>query len=442
MPRRKKEDQPQEDIRSIKTPPLIMGMKDVLPTDARYWEFVERTVVKLIDDYSFKRIETPVIEKYELFNHTLFKQSGLAEKEVFSFIDRGEKLALRPEATTSIARAFVSHNMVNQTMPMKVYYWGPMFRQNRVEENTFRQFTQVGFEIIGDATAAIDAELIILGHYLLKNLMLESEIHLNSLGCAVCRPEYKKTLSGFLKSKRSAVCADCRKSAGRDPMHFFSCTNPKCLKLREEMPQTIDWLCDECRSHLFKVLEYLDELKIPYRLDPFLLRTFDYYSKTVFEITTKTDEENTTPVVLAGGGRYDYLIEMVGGVRTPAAGFAFGLERIVNQMKNSKIEVPAGPAPDVFVTQLSEQARQKAFAIYEKIRHEDFTVRANFSKSSLKAQLELAKKANAKLVLIFGQKEIVEGTVLLRDLESGIQEVINQNRIVVEVKKRLKEKKD
>lgn len=440
MPRRKKEDQPQEEIKKIKTPPLVMGMKDVLPSDERYWSFMERALRRVIEDYSYKKIDTPVVEKFELFNHTLFKQSGLADKETFNFLDRGEKLALRPEATTSIARAFVDHNMGNHTLPLKVYYWGPMFRQGKVEDNNYRQFTQVGFEIIGDQNAAIDAELIITAHYLLKNTLLDTEVRLNSLGCVSCRPEYKKALTGFIKSKRAAVCADCRKVAVRDPLKFVACANNKCTKLKEEMPQTIDWLCDDCRNHLFRVLEYLDELKIAYKLDPFLLRTFDYYSKTVFEITTKPTDEKSEPVVLAGGGRYDYLIEMLGGDRMPAAGFALGLERVVNQMKAEKCEIPNPPAPDVFVAQLSEQARQKAFKYFEDIRHEGFSARANFSKSSLKAQLDQAKKVGAKLVLIFGQKEVVEGTVLLRDLDSGIQEVINHGKIVGEVKKRLREK--
>lgn len=440
MPRRRKEEQPQEEIKVIKRPPLVMGMRDVLPSDEKYWNFVESEVRRLIDDYSFKRITTPILERFELFNHTLFKQSGLAERELFYFSDRGEKLALRPEATSSITRAFIEHNMASQTMPMKVYYWGSMFRQGKVESNRLREFTQVGFEIFGEAAAPIDAELIIVAYYLLKNLNLEAEVRLNSLGCVVCRLEYSKALAGFLKSKRAALCLDCRKRGTKDPLKFLACKNPRCQKLKEDMPQTVDWLCDDCRSHLFKVLEYLDELKIPYRLDSHLLRTFDYYSKTIFEIITH-DEKNEE-VTLAGGGRYDYLVEMLGGPSTPAVGFALGLERVINQMKIAKCEIPPPPAPDVFVAQLSEQARQKAFAFFEQLRRENFRVRTNFSKSSLKAQLDMAKRLGAKIVLIFGQKEVIEGTVLLRDLDSGIQEVINLNKMVSEVKRRLKERKD
>lgn len=441
MPRRKKGEQPQEEIRKIKTPPLLKGARDVLPADERHWDFVESEMRRTIKDYSFKRIQTPLLEKYELFNHTLFRQSSQTEKEVFSFIDRGEKVALRPDATASVARAYIEHNMANQPGPQKLYYWGAAFRQGKMETNRLRQFTQIGFEIIGDKSAAIDAELIIIGHYLFKNLGLFPEIRLNSLGCVVCRLEYAKALAGYLKSKRAALCVDCRKRAGRDPIKFLLCKNPKCLRLREDAPQTVDWLCDECRNHLFRVLEYLDELKIPYNLDSGLVRTFDYYTKTVFEFRLPADNPEAEPVTLAGGGRYDYLIEMLGGESTPGAGLTLGLERVVNEMKNRKCELPFVPAPQVFVAQISELARQKAFGFFESIRKEGFSVKANFSKSSLKAQLDMANKLGATLVLILGQKEVTEGTVLLRDLESGIQEVVNFNRVVPEIKKRLKETK-
>lgn len=449
MPRRKKDNRQLEEVRTIKTPPLVKGMKDVLPGDGKYWDFIEEEVKRVVRDYSFRRIYTPVMEKYELFNHTLFKHGGMFEREGFYFIDRGEKLALRPDCTASISRAFIEHSLDNQPLPMKLYYSGPVFRQGRVEEERLRQFTQLGFEIIGDKSPAIDAELIIIAHYLLKNLRVENEVRLNSLGCAACRPEYTKALLGFLKSKRSAICLDCRKRSLKDPMKFLICGNTKCVRVREDAPQIIDWLCDECRNHLFKVLEYLDELKIPYRLDSTLLRTYDFYNKTVFEINPLTKdkevkdsqtEEVEEILSLAGGGRHDSLIEMIGGKSMPAAGFSIGMERLVNQMKHSKNEIPGLSGPDVFVTQIGEQARQKVFSFFEKLRAEGLHVRANFSKSSLKAQLDIAIKAGAKLILILGQKEVMEGTVLLRDVDSGIQEVVNVNRIVAEIKKKLKDK--
>lgn len=438
MPRRKKEEQPQEEIKKIKTPAIVDGSKDSLPSDAKYWDFVEDQVRSAIHDHSFIRMRTPVIEKYELFNHTLFKQSGALEKEVFSFIDKGQKLILRPEMTSSIARAFVSHNMASQTLPLKVYSWGPVFRQARADLNRLRQFMQASFEIVGDRSPAVDSELIIVAHYLLNNLNLSTEVVVNSAGCVVCRPEYSKALSGYLKTKRAAICVDCRKRTTKDPLRFLSCESNKCLRLKEDAPQTVDWLCDECRNHLFRVLEYLDESKVPYRLDSGLVRTYDYYCKTIFEIYQSGEGVERVP--LAGGGRYDYLIEMLGGNSTPAAGFAIGLERVINALKVSKVEIPKIEGPDVFVAQIGEQARQKVFAFFENLRKQDFSVKGNFSKSSLKAQLDQAIKIGAKFVLILGQKEVAEGTVLLRDLDSGIQEVINRSKIIQEIKKRLKER--
>ena len=437
MPRRKKEDQPQEEIKKIKTPQLVEGMRDILPADEKYWNFVQDKIRSVLNDYSFKMMNTPVVEKYELFNHTLFKQYGTLEREAFYFIDHGQKLILRPEATSSIARAFVEHNMNNQTPPIKVYNWGPMFRQGRIDDNKLRQFTQVSFEIFGESAAAIDAELIIIGYFLLKNLGLEAEVVLNSVGCLVCRLEYSKALGGYLKSKRSALCADCRKRINKDPLKFLTCENSKCQRFKEDAPQTVDWLCDDCRNHLFHVLEYLDQLKIPYRLDSNLIRTFDYYNKTVFEIVSQV--EGQEKISLIAGGRYDYLTEMLGGSRVPAAGMAIGLERLINQLKNSKIEIPTAAAVDIYFAQIGEQARQKSFAFYEELRKEEFSVKANFSKGNLKAQLDSAIKLKAKYVLILGQKEVAEGTIILRDLDSGIQEVVNITKVIKELRKRLSE---
>ncbi len=440
MPRRKKQEQPKEEIKKIKTPHLLEGFKDILPADDKYWNFVENEVRKIIHDYSFRRVETPVLEKYELFNHTLFKRSGILDKESFNFIDKGYKVIMRPDATASVARAFIEHNMINQVMPVKLYHWGKMFRQGKIEEDKLRQFTQVSFEIIGDSSPFLDAELIILAYFLLKKLGIDTEVKLNSLGCTVCRPEYAKALSGFIKSKRATVCAECRKKATRDPFYFLNCTNNKCQRVRDEAPQMVDWLCDNCRDHLFRVLEYLDELKIPYKLAPSLFRNFDYYSKTVFELQT-LEEEDKKSVVLVGGGRYDDLIEMLNGPSTPGAGFSLGIEKAINQIKARKVELPKPEAPDLFMAQISEQARKKAFVFYEELRKEGFSVKANFSKSSLKAQLDIATKMGAKLVLILGKKEASEDTILLRDVASGIQEVVNIKKVLPEIKKRLKEKR-
>jgi len=440
MPRRKKEDLPQEEVKVIKTPPLVKGMRDILPNEEKYWDFVEEQIRRIVSDYSFRRIATPILEKFELFNHTLYKQSGIAEKELFYFIDKGEKLALRPEATAAVARAYLEHNLNNQTPPLKVYYQGPMFRQVKGDSEKLRQFTMAGFEIIGDKNPALDAECIIIAYFLMQRLKLAVDVKLNSVGCQVCRPEYAKALFGYLKTKRAMICPDCKKRTVKDAIKFNICKNPKCVKAREDAPQMMDWLCDDCRNHLFKVLEYLDELKIPYQLDPSLLRTYDYYNRTVFEVFPANRQADEELLTLASGGRYDTLIQMIGGNPTPATGFSIGLERLINMMKLTRAEIPAHPSLDVFVAQISELARQKTFAFFEALRAENFSIRANLSKSNLKGQLELAAKYNSKIVLILGQKEVLEGTVIMRDMESGNQEVVNMARVVIEVKKKLKEK--
>ena len=335
--------------------------------------------------------------------------------------------------------AYIMHSMNNQMVPVKLYAWGPMFRQCKTDDNKLRQFQQVSFSIFGDGTPAIDAEIMIVAHSLLRNLGLETEIWVNSLGCNVCRLEYSKALSGYIKNKRTLVCQDCRKRAQKEPLKFLSCENAKCQKAREDAPQTVDWLCDDCRNHLFHVLEYLDEAKIPYKLDSSLLRGYDYYNRTIFEINMLGEKGD---VPLCGGGRFDYLVEMIGGTRTPGVGFSIGLERVINELKKRKVELPAPEQPDVFLAQISEQARKQVYAFYEELRKEKkLIVRANFSKSSLKAQLDIATKLKSRLVLILGQKEVSEGTIILRDMESGIQEVINITKAVKEVKNVLRLKK-
>ena len=275
MPRRKKEEQPREQIKTIKTPSLARGMKDFLPADEKYYDYLENEIGRLVRDYSFKRIITPVLERYELFNHTLYKQFGAFERDAIYFVDHGEKVCLRPEMMSAICRSYIEHNMAVQPLPIKLYYIAPVFRQGRGDAGKQRQFLQAGFAIIGDKAPAIDAELIIISHFLLKNVGLSAEVKLNSLGCPICRPGYKKALQEYLRFKRNMVPAELRKIVAKEPLKVFTCSGQKCQKLIEDAPQVVDYLCDDCRAHLFKVLEYLDELQVAYKLDPAFSPEFD-----------------------------------------------------------------------------------------------------------------------------------------------------------------------
>jgi len=437
MPRRKKSDEPEIEIKSIKTPQLVRGMKDILPVDQKYWYFIRDQLRSFADDYSYKRIDTPILENTILFTHAIGKQTDVVEKEMFSFVDKGgDKIVLRPEGTAPVARAYIGHGMLNLPQPVKLYYIGPMFRHERPQAGRQRQFYQVGFEIIGDAAPAIDAEAILIATNFFREIGIDVNVQVNNIGCLSCREGFKRALLEYYKNKKAALCGDCKKRLMRNPLRVLDCKNPKCAKLKENAPQTVDHLCDDCRDHFFRTLEYLDEIEIPYNLNSFLVRGLDYYNRTVFEIWEKDDE--TGQNALGGGGRYDYLIEMLGGRETPACGFAIGIERAISTIKAKKIEIPEKPKPDVFLAQLGELARKRAMLFFEELRKSGLRVMANFSKASLKSQLELANKLGAKYVLILGQREVVDGTILMRDMESGIQEVVNFKKVIQEVKKKLK----
>lgn len=439
MPRRKKTAEPEIKIKSIKTPQTVRGMKDILPVNQKYWDFMRDHIKSIAEDYSYKRIETPILENLQLFTHTLGKQTDIVEKEMFSFIDKsGEKLVLRPENTAPVARAYIEHGMFNQPQPVKLFYFGPMFRHERPQSGRQREFHQVGFEILGDASPAIDAEIILIANNFLKEMGIEITVQINSIGDLESRAAYRKALQEYYKNKKASLCADCKKRLTKNTLRLLDCKNVKCVNLKENAPQTVDYLTESSRDHFFRTLEYLDELQIAYNLNPFLVRGLDYYNNTVFELWEKDDETGKT--ALGGGGRYDYLVEMLGGRETPACGFALGLERVIATLRDKKIDLPKKKIPDVFLAQIGEQARKKAMAFFEQLRKSDLKVAANFSKQKLKSQLDLANKMGVKIVLILGQREIVDETILMRDMDSGIQEVINFKKVIPEIKKTLGKK--
>ncbi|HUT22682.1 MAG TPA: histidine--tRNA ligase [Candidatus Bipolaricaulota bacterium] len=436
MPRRKKTEDTAIKVKSIKTPQLVRGMKDILPVDQKYWRFLNSRVESIAVDYSYRRIETPILENISLFTHAIGKQTDIVEKEMFVFLDKGgDKLVLRPEGTAPIARAYIDHGMLNLPQPVKLYYSGSMFRHERPQSGRLREFHQTGFEIIGDGSPAIDAELILIAYNLFKDLGIEVNVQVNSIGELGDRENYRKALLDYYKNKKASLCVDCKKRILKNPLRLLDCKNPKCAKLKENAPQMVDYLSDDARNHFFRLLEYLDELQIPYNLNQFLVRGMDYYNRTVFEFWEKEDTEGRN--ALGGGGRYDYLLEMLGGRETPGCGFAVGVERALGVLKEKRVQLPEALTPDIFLAQIGEQARRRAMGFFEELRKSGLRVAANFSKGSLKSQLDLANKLGVKIVLILGQREIVDETILMRDMDSGIQEVVNFKKIINEVKRKL-----
>lgn len=424
-------------IRPGSTPQLLRGMRDTLPSEQKYWRHVYRAIDGLARSYGYERIDTPLLEETGLFVRSVGKQSDVVEKELFSFIDRGgENISLRPEGTASLVRAYINHGMFSLPQPVKLYYMGPMFRYERPQAGRFRQHHQFGFEVFGDGQPVLDAEVILMAHLFYKDLGVKTVIHINSLGCNACRPSYLAELVTYYRSKRSQICEDCKRRLSKNPLRVLDCKEPGCAALRETAPHIVDFLDDECKNHLMRVLEYLDELMVPYVLDPHLVRGLDYYTKTVFEIML-ADETQTGQYALGGGGRYDNLVEQLGGRMTPACGFGIGIERAILQMKNQNIEPQDDLRPDIFLAQLGDNARRKAFLLFEELRGVGIKMAASFSKNALKAQLEAANRLGAKYTVIIGQKEVLDGTILIRDMESGMQEIVDYNKAVNEMKKKL-----
>ncbi len=413
----------------------LRGFKDILPEHQKFWDFVLKNVKETAQDYSYQKIDTPILESSALFERTVGKETDIVEKEMFSFEDRGgEKVTLRPELTASVARAYIEHGMISWSQPVKLWSWGPIFRYDKPQAGRYRQFYQFNFEVLGSSTPEIDSQIIIMASELYKSFGVEIDVQINSIGCPECRKEYIKLLKKYLRDKK--MCATCKDRILKNPLRVLDCKEEKCKENLREAPQIIDSLCEECKNHFVKVLENLDESEVSYNLNPFLVRGLDYYNRTTFEFYAKGDEQ-ATQGALGGGGRYDYLIEQINGRETPAVGFAGGVERVILKIKETGREIKSETQGDVFIAQLGEDAKKKCAKLFKDLRKENIKVKEAFSKTGLTDQLEIANKMKVRFALILGQKEIMDDTIIIRDMDSGIQEIINFEKIIPEIKKRL-----
>jgi histidyl-tRNA synthetase len=419
-------------------PRLVRGMKDTLPSDQAYWDWIRTRVFELARDYSFGHITTPVLEQEALFIRSIGEATDIVEKEMFSFADQNEdRLVMRPEATASIVRAYNEHGMVNLPQPVKLFYFGQMFRRERPQAGRYREFNQYGFEVLGDDQPIVDAQLIVMAYNFFKEIGLPVTIQVNSLGNVASRTRYRKELNDYFKPRRNQLCDDCKKRLLVNPLRVLDCKNATCQELAVDAPQIVDFLDEADNKHFTQVLEYLEELEVPYILNSRIIRGLDYYTRTTFEIWPE-NEADARQSTLGGGGRYDGLAETLGGRPTPAAGFAVGIERVILKLKEAGISAPQIPTPEVYVAQLGDQSRRKAMMLYERLRREGFLVAENFSKEGIKAQLESANRQEISIALILGQKENIDGTILIRDMESGTQEVLNFEKVTNELKRRLR----
>jgi histidyl-tRNA synthetase len=418
----------------------LTGMHDVLPEDQVYFKRVQKVVESVTNSYTFDKIETPILEFAEVFQKAVGDDTDIVGKEMYTFRTKGgDMVCLRPEGTASVMRSYLEHGMHNLPQPVKLWYIGPFFRYERPQAGRFRQFHQFGFEAIGDASPSIDSQIIQMSYDVLKELGFKNlTIEVNSIGDQECRPYFKKILTNYFKSRRSSLCADCQRRLKENPLRILDCKEEKCQRVKASAPQIIDHLCEKCHAHFKQVLEFLDELELPYTLNPYLVRGLDYYTKTVFEIV-ETSEDGKSLGTLSGGGRYDNLSKIMGGREMPACGSASGIERIISLMKTREMKTgPKGEDPKIFLAQLGQMAKRKSMKLFEEFRSAKIPVAESFSKDSLKTQLRTANKLNIRWVLIFGQKEALEDFITLRDMDTGVQKEIKLDKVVEEMKAKIK----
>jgi len=419
----------------------LRGMRDILPEEYRYWDYVISAAERVCRAYGFIKTEIPALEQLSLYERSTGKQTDIVSKEMYAFVDKdGDRVALRPEATPSLVRSYIEHGLFNlPSQPVRLLWTGSLFRREKPQAGRYRQFSQVDVEMFGEASPVADAQMIIISHLILKELGIAATVQINSIGDAADRAEYVKKLTEYFKDRKVRVMlsVDDKKRLQKNPLRVLDSKDEGTQKALVDAPQIIDHISDEARQHFVKVLEYLDEFDIPYTLNPFLVRGLDYYNRTVFEFCPE-GEDGASQGTLIGGGRYDGLVEFMGGRPTPALGWGLGVDRIVLKLKEKEKVVPATDAPDIFVAQLGDAAKRKAMVFFEELRVKGYRAAQNFVKDNLKTQLEQANKLGVKLTLILGQKEMMDGTILIRDMESGMQEVFDFKKVYEEIDKRLK----
>ncbi len=403
----------------------IKGFKDILPEEIHYWQIIENKARNLFEKFGFREIRTPILEKTELFNRSIGQETDIVSKEMYTFKDsKGRSLSLRPEATASVVRAYIQNRLYQKGAIQKFYTIGPMFRHERPQKGRFRQFHQINVEEFGDPGPMSDVELIIMAIKFFEKIGLKDDLtlNINSLGCSECRPLFKEKLKEYLKAKTNSFCPDCQRRALLNPLRIFDCKVESCQKNIKDAPLILDYLCNKCKSHFQFIKDILRNFKINFDVNPRLVRGLDYYTRTAFEFHT---EELGAQNAVAGGGRYDGLVNLLGGPDHPAIGFAIGMERIITLLQEKR---PIKPyTPDLFIAALGEKAKKIAFELMIQIRDKGMWIEMEYENKSLKAQMKRADKIRAKNVLILGEDELRSEKAILRDMRTGHQKEISIN---------------
>jgi histidyl-tRNA synthetase len=409
------------------------GTKDILPPEQGYWKWITEKAGEIAQLYGYQRIDTPVFEDAGLFLHSVGEETDIVEKQMYTFDDRGgDKVTLRPEGTAPVCRAYIEHGLHNQPQPVRLFYFGPIFRYERPQAGRFRQHQQFGCEAIGAADAALDAEIIDMAWSLYASLGLKNlTLQLNSIGCQTCRRDYLQRLKDYYLSHEGSLCRDCQGRLSRNPLRLLDCKNPNCHELVKGAPRITEYICPECQTHFAVLKDCLAALQVPYEVNPYLVRGLDYYTRTVFEIQPVDVGGQST---IGGGGRYDNLIEILDGKPTPAVGFATGLERIILNLQKQGIEPPPSSGARVYVAHLGPEARKEAVRLSARLRQAGIAATLAVDDRSLKAQLKQANALGFTQAVIIGEEELRTGSVVLRDMAQGEQAQLSLEEAIRKLK--------
>lgn len=398
----------------------IKGTEDVLPKDSYRWQFVEDVMRKESASYGFKEIRTPVFEHTELFARGVGQTTDVVQKEMYTFDTKGgESVTLRPEGTAGAARAVLEHGLVNDSLPIKASYFVSCYRYEKPQAGRLREFHQFGLECYGTQSPVADAELICAAQSIFDRLDIKQlRLEINSIGCPTCRAEYHKALKEYFYGYKDELCETCNSRLEKNPMRILDCKSPVCSKIAQGAPKITDYLCDECKEHFASVQKYLDAAGVEYTVNPTIVRGLDYYTKTVFEFVTDFIGAQGT---VCGGGRYDGLIEELGGKHLPSLGFAMGIERLLMLMDKQGIEIPKPSTCDLYVAVMGESASLKSFEIIKAVRSCGLIAETDVVGRGLRAQMKYADKIGAKFSMVLGDNEIEQGKAVIKNMSSGEQ---------------------
>ncbi len=413
------------------------GTKDVIPSDVYKWTFVEDMFREICEKFGYREIRTPAFEHTELFKRGVGETTDIVQKEMYTFTDNGgREITLKPEGTAPVVRAFIENKLYADAQPTKLFYNTPCFRYERPQAGRFRAFHQFGVEVFGAVNPSVDAEVISIAMTFFKKLGLKNlELKINSIGCPECRKKYNEALREFLNEKLEKLCKTCEDRYERNPMRIIDCKKEECQKELTGVPLILDYICQDCEDHFEKLQKYLGLMGLEYEIDPRIVRGLDYYNRTAFEIISR---EIGSQATVCGGGRYDGLVEEIGGPSTPGVGFGLGIERLLLTLENNNIEIPRPKGIDVFIVTMGNRANEKAVEISQRLRENMVSVDIDHLSRSMKAQFKYSNKVNSLYTVVIGDNELDNNVVSLKNMETSTQEEITLDSVIDEIVNRIK----